>query len=665
MLTAAIALGLAWRAPANEPIPKMPTSMTEPAGPQTIADLRVRNAEPGRSPAPAAVVDGSQLRFAKNSMSNQSSGPSSRPGWLRQPDERLLDPEMLDFRAVEEEPWVAPRVLPPIGAAGRSRVRPTERQQTSHFVPIEDRWRIGFPSWDRYGRGSAVGIDNTFANGFLVNPYRQSVIKGDYPVYGQHTFLNLSVVNSTLTEGRQLPTATTPFESTRGPGQRQFFGNPNQFFLLQDTAIPINILHGDAAFKPPDWQIKVTPIFNTNYLAANELAIVNPDVRAGTRRLRNFVALQEYFVEAKLADYGPNYDATFLRAGNQPFTSDFRGFVFSDVNRMVRLFGTRLSNRDQFNVIWVKQVEKDTNSMLNTFNDRHETTTIVNYFRQDFLWPGYTTELSFLYNQDGPSFLFDRNNFLARPDPVGVYAPHRVEAYYLGWGGDGHINRLNISHQLYYVTGNDNLNPLAGRSQQIDAYMGACELSYDQDWVRYRTSVFVASGDGNPKDGKARGFDSILDNPQFAGGQFSYWQRQAIPLQGVNLTNRLSLVPDLRSSKFQGQSNFVNPGLYLFNLGIDFDLTPKLKLINNCNFLWFNKTQTLEQFTFQEHIRHYIGADLSMGVEYRPLLSNNLIFIGGIAGLIPGQGFKDLYNPLRGGSIGPLAMGFMDIAVVF
>jgi hypothetical protein len=124
-------------------------------------------------------------------------------------------------------------------------------------------------------------------------------------------------------------------------------------------------------------------------------------------------------------------------------------------------------------------------------------------------------------------------------------------------------------------------------------------------------------------------------------------------------------VPDLRSSKFQGQSNFVNPGLYLFNLGIDFDLTPKLKLINNCNFLWFNKTQTLEQFVFQEHIRHYIGVDLSAGLEYRPLLSNNLIFIGGIGGLIPGQGFKDLYNPLRGGSIGPLAMGFMDVAVVF
>lgn len=586
-----------------------------------------------------------------------------QPRWLREPDESLA-PDGFDFRAPQPEPWVFPSFLRPTGFAGRSGVLPTEPQVSPHFVPMEDRWRIGSPSWDRYGRGTALPIDTTFASGALVNPYRQNVLKGDYPIYGQHTFLNFSVVNSTLFEGRQLPTATTPFESTRRPHHENFFGSPNQFFFLNDTALPINILHGDAAFKPPDWQIKVTPIFNENYLAVHELGVVNPDVRQGTRRARSFVALQEWFFEGKLADYGPNYDFVSVRAGNQPFTSDFRGFVFSDVNRMVRLFGTRLSNREQFNLIWVKQVEKDTNSFLNTFRDRHELSVIANYTRQDFLFPGYNSQLSFLFNDDGPSFLFDRNNFLVRPDPVGVYSPHQVQAYYFGWGGDGHINRFNISHQFYYVTGADSLNPLAGRSQIIDAYMAAVELSYDQDWVRYRTSFFFASGDGNPKDGKARGFDTILDNPQFAGGQFSYWLRQAIPLQGVNLTNRLSLVPDLRSSKFQGQSNFVNPGLYLFNLGVDFDLTPKMKLINNCNFLWFDKTQTLEQFTFQENIRHFIGVDLSAGVEYRPFLSNNIVMIGGIAGLLPGQGFKDLYNPIRG-PVHSLAMGFFDMALVY
>ncbi|MDA1231948.1 MAG: hypothetical protein O2856_14340, partial [Planctomycetota bacterium] len=163
-------------------------------------------------------------------------------------------------------------------------------------------------------------------------------------------------------------------------------------------------------------------------------------------------------------------------------------------------------------------------------------------------------------------------------------------------------------------------------------------------WVRFRTSYFWASGDNNPNDCKAEGFDSIFDNPNFAGGQFSYWQRQSIKLFGVNLVQRESLVPDLRSSKTQGQSNFVNPGLHLLNGGMDFELTPKLKAIANANLLWFDKTQTLERLVYQSNIKHHIGTDLSLGLEYRPLLSDNVILVGGVSTLIPGKGFDDLFG---------------------
>src|SRR5262249_51221526 len=155
------------------------------------------------------------------------------------------------------------------------------------------------------------------------------------------------------------------------------------------------------------------------------------------------------------------------------------------------------------------------------------------------------------------------------------------------------------------------------------------------------------SGDENPNNKHATGFDAIFDNPNFAGGNFSYWQRQSIRLLGVNLTNRESLLPNLRSSKVQGQANFVNPGLYLANAGVDFDLTPQLRLITNANFLWFDSTDVLKQFVFQSHINQYIGADLSMGVEYRPLLSNNVILRLGVSSLLPGAGFKDLFSNLQ------------------
>jgi hypothetical protein len=165
-------------------------------------------------------------------------------------------------------------------------------------------------------------------------------------------------------------------------------------------------------------------------------------------------------------------------------------------------------------------------------------------------------------------------------------------------------------------------------------------------------------------DEDANGFDTIFDNPNFGGGQFSFWNRQQIKLFGVNLVQRLSLVPDLRSSKFQGQSNFVNPGLQLFNIGADFDLTPKAKLITNANFLWFDQTEVLETFVFQSEIDPFIGADLSAGLEYRPLLNNNIIVVGGVSTLIPGEGFRELYQPLVG-NVNELGALFLDVVLTY
>jgi hypothetical protein len=189
--------------------------------------------------------------------------------------------------------------------------------------------------------------------------------------------------------------------------------------------------------------------------------------------------------------------------------------------------------------------------------------------------------------------------------------------------------------------------------------MGAVEVSYDRDWVRFRASYFFASGDSDPNDDRATGFDTIFDDPAFAGGGFSYWNRQQIRLFGVNLVQRQSLVPNLRSSKQQGQTNFVNPGLHLVNAGFDADLTPELKWINNANYLWFNQTDSLETYTFQGRIRSQIGLDLSSGFEYRPYLNNNVIFVTGVSGLVAGRGFRDLYQPLNG-DVKDLAAGFLE-----
>jgi hypothetical protein len=589
----------------------------------------------------------------------EATGPG-QPSDLQRPPLRdfELPPPVQAVDAPVEGPFE-----PALGFSGRSSVRPSVGPNWD-FLPMEDRWRIGFPEWDRYQKDHPPVGDYPYSLGRWWDPFNLNVLKGDYPIIGQHTFLDITVSSLSIMEARQIPTATTPFESTTRPAQEEFFGRPNQFIYSQYMSLSVDLFHGDAAFKPVDWRVKVTPVANYNNLSVEEDAVVNPDVTRGTARNRTYVALQEAFVEAKLADLSPEYDFLSVRVGNQPFTSDFRGQIFSDTNRAARLFGTLNGNRDQFNLVYFDQLDKDTNSFLNTYRNRQQDIVIANWYHQDFIFPGYTIEGSVHYNNDHPSMRFDANHFLVRPDPDGVFQQHRVEVYYLGFAGEGHIDHYNISHAFYWALGHDSLNPLANQPQDISAQLATAEVSYDRDWARFRSAVFWASGDGNINNRHATGFDTILDNPAFAGGEFSFWQRQNIPLFGVNLVNRFSLVPDLRASKFQGQANFVNPGLLLVNGGIDLDLTPRLRMINNVNFLWFDKTNVLEQFVYQAGIPRWIGTDLAVGFEYRPLLSNNVIFVAGVNALVPGDGFQALYNSLNS-NVSTLWSGFLEMTLTF
>ena len=121
---------------------------------------------------------------------------------------------------------------------------------------------------------------------------------------------------------------------------------------------------------------------------------------------------------------------------------------------------------------------------------------------------------------------------------------------------------------------------------------------------------------------------------------------------------------NLRSSKLQGQSNFVNPGLQLVNFGADFDVTPRFRIVNNVNFLWFDKTASLEAFVFQDKIDSHIGTDFSSAVEYRPLLNNICIVQAGASMLLPGNGFRQLYNRLNG-KVNPLVAGFIEVTLTY
>lgn len=506
------------------------------------------------------------------------------------------------------------------------------------FEAVPNRWAYEFP--DDYHR--YPNFEVPYVKGHLYDPFNRNKLKGDYPIVGNQTFLDITATSDTFADGRRLPVPSGL--GSASPGESQFFGRFGQFFLSENMAFSFNLFHGDTSFRPADWRIQVTPDVNINYLAAQENGVVNFDVRKGTTRLDTHVGLQEGFAEVKLKDLSNQYDFISLRVGVQSFTSDFRGFIFSDEEPGVRLFGNFDSNRYQFNAAYFAMLEKDTNSGLNSFAYRHQQVMIANLYRQDFIKPGYTIQASFHYNKDDPSFQYDTDNFLVRPAPIGLVTPHSVRAYYYGLAGDGHFGKLNLTHAFYQVLGTDKFNEIAGRRTDINAQMAAVELSLDKDWLRYRLSFFYASGDKDPRDGSARGFDTIFDNPNFAGGFFSFWEREGIRLTstGVGLVSPDSLVPDLRTSKSEGQANFVNPGLFLYNAGVDIDITPKLRGFVNLNLLRFAHTDPLELLLFQSNIHAGIGADSGIGFAYRPPLSENMVITGGIDALVPFQGLRDI-----------------------
>jgi hypothetical protein len=536
-------------------------------------------------------------------------------------------------------------------------------------LPVPDRWRIM----------QSLGL-----HAYWLDPYNQNVLKGDLPISQEawfrdrfpglarklspDWFLSLGAISDTLLEARRLPTPVGA-QTTERPGSVDVFGHGKQSTLAQTLIVSMALIKGDTTFKPPDYEFRLVPAFNFNRSRVEELRALRVDPQEGRTRNDSHAGLQEAFADVHLRNVSTRYDFDSVRVGIQPFTSDFRGFLFQDVPLGVRLFGTRDNNRWQYNLAWFRRLEKDTNSGLNdvTAQPRRDDIFVANAYRQD--WPvlGFTSQATAVINlnHEGRGQYYNNNGFLERPAVLGDSRPHDYRVAYLGYSGDGHLGRWNLTASLYAAVGRDERHPLAQRSQSIRAGLAAAELSRDFSWVRLRLNALFQSGDRDPFDARATGFDAILENPQFAGADTSFWIRQAVPLiggGGVALSGRNGVLASLRSSKDQGQSNFVNPGLMLLGAGADADLTPEVRMIGNVSYLRFAYTEVLGVLRNQAPPSREIGWDLSAALQWRPFMSQNLILNASAAVLLPGRGLKQLYDE---GQRGPQYSMLVNLLATF
>lgn len=470
-------------------------------------------------------------------------------------------------------------------------------------TPFSDRWAVPLPGHPR-------GVERQWTN-----PYRPNVLKGDLPIAGDSVFLAVSAGVELPLDARGSPVG--PGIVTPSPDDVSYLGGAPQFLGAARVGLSAELYQGASGFEPRRWGLRAAGVFG-----ARRVRVASSDsLTSGTSESHSQLGLQEASGELRLATLSPRFDYASLRAGIQPFVSDFRGFVLNDVPLGARLFGTAGGNRVQWNAGAFVLLRKDPETRVNRLERSDRELVVGNLLVRD-LPLGYRLGASYHFLRDAD-----------------LTSAGRPQVHYVGFTGEGRLGGLGVSHAAYRAFGT---SPRVNGAANVDAWFGALELVRPREWIRYRASFLFSSGDSDATDDKDQGFDGIQDLPHFAGGATGFWHRSgiALPRAGVLLKAADSLLPSLRTGKF-APSHYVNPGLLLAGVGMEMDLTPKLQARALAHYLRFHRTGALGQRLGQT-IGQEIGIELGTSVRYRPLLNENVILGAGVAGLLPGSGFEDL-----------------------
>jgi hypothetical protein len=467
---------------------------------------------------------------------------------------------------------------------------------------VPDRWRL---------------VDDLGYRVDWLNSYQgNNPLKGDWPVLGGDDFFSLSAASGTLLEGRRT--------ATQG-----------QLFFNESLSLDAVLYRGDTVFRPPDWQWRLTTVLSKSGVRAD-----------GRTDSANTAAVQALSFEKHLRDVSVHDDFDSVRVGIQPLTSDFRGFLLSDQPLAVRLFGTRDSNVYQYNVALFRSLRKNAVSL----NDvgaalPHNDAVLVNVYRQDFPRAGVTSEMVAAYDRNREPGMKELLGFDGTPNAPAVRMRHDYDVAYFGYGIDGHFGWLNATAMAYGLLGRERQSTFTDAPSTVAAWFAATELSVDSDNRRWRLSLMHASGDDDPHDRRATGFDGLTANPVFAGTDSSFFIHQQLAVAGgaFNLKSRNALLPALNPANSGGQDNFTNPGLDLAGLGLDLDVAPKWRVSVDANQLWLDKPAALAALTMRAIPRNF-GAELAVNAFWRPFANQNLILRMSNAVLKRGPGYRALYD---------------------
>ena len=246
-----------------------------------------------------------------------------------------------------------------------------------------------------------------------------------------------------------------------------------------------------------------------------------------------------------------------------------------------------------------------------TFTTNNQTVVSGTLVAEDFARPGFNAILTAAANLD---------------DSV---EDAGLNVVYLGFTSDGHVGRLFVLPTAYLAFGTDDFNPVAGQETSVSAFMAGIELAYPKNWLTYRAAAFVASGDSDPDDDSATGFDSILDNVGLFGGATSF------VVGGASFFTRPnSFLPAGRvaASGLGTRANFVNPGIQLLNAGLDAVVSPRIFAQLDYNYFRFFEPAAAGLADDEAAL----GQEINAALRFRAFLNENLVFQVGGSAFLPG-----------------------------
>ena len=344
------------------------------------------------------------------------------------------------------------------------------------------------------------------------------------------TTLSLNFISDTVLQPRTVPTPVGP-QSPSNPGENDTLGRINQTVFTQTIITSADFYKGDTTFKPPEYEFKATLALNYNRVKVDQVRALQIDPRLGQTRDDGFLGVQELFYLKDLRTVDERFDFDEVRIGIQPFSTDFRGFLFQDSEPGIRFFGNRDNNRWQYNLAYFRRLEKDLNSGLNdvTKSPRHDDILLFNVYRQDLPWTGFTSQGIILYNHNRDNKIYDSDGFLERPAAIGLEQLRAYDVTYLGYNGDGHIDRVNLTVSAYAALGHQNHGVFVNTSQQIRAGFVAADVN-GFDWARTPVRR-VCQRRQEPVRRQGAGLDTIFEN-------LIRWRRHQLLDQSGDPTDR-------------------------------------------------------------------------------------------------------------------------------